>query len=146
MLGRLHVRFMYIIVRPIKVFTPQRMSMVVVFAVHNAKIFSIFVSKLLDTLSLWRERMNWFAHLPIVFVRLVEIVILCFTVRRRFINVLELVGMLPLSTRLVKILFVMEVRFMVIFTWHYLEVVDPLIILWFTISRFGGKSSAENAS
>ena len=141
MLGRLHVRFMYIIVRPIKVFTPQRMSMVVVFAVHNAKIFSIFVSNLLDSLSLWRERMNWFAHLPIVFVRLVEIVILCFTVRRRFINVLELVGMLPLSTRLVKILFVMEVRFMVIFTRHYLEVVDPLIILWFTISRFGGKSS-----
>lgn len=146
MLGRLHVRFMDVIVRPIKVFTPQRMSMVIVFAVHNAKVLSIVASYLFDTHSLWWFRMNWLAHLPIIFICRVEIVILFLAVRRRFINILELVGMLPLSTRLIKILFKVEMRFIIIFTWHYMEVVDPLIMLRLTISRFVAKCRMENAS
>ena len=126
---------MYIIVRPVKVFTPQRMSMVVIFAIHNAEVFCVVASILFDTHSFWWEGMNRFAHLPIIFVHRVEIVILCFAVRRRFINVLKHVGVLPLSTRLIKILFEVEVWFIVIFTWHYMEVVVPLIMFpWINIS------------
>ena len=52
MLGRLHVRFMYIIVWPVKVLTSQRMSMMIVFAIHYAKVFSKVAPNLFDALSL----------------------------------------------------------------------------------------------
>ena len=91
--------------------------------------------------------MNWLTHLPIIFSHLLEIAILFFTMRRRFVNILELIGVLPLSTRLVKILFIVEVRSLIVFARHYVEVVDPLINLRPIIkSRFVTKSRVENAS
>ena len=145
MLGRLHVGLMNIIVGSIKIFTPQRMSMVVIFAVHNAKIFCIVTSHFFNAHSLRRERINWFAHLPIIFVRLIKIVVLSFTVKRRFINVLKLIGMLSLTAWLIKILLVVEMRLCIIFTWHHMEVVNPFA-LSFMISRLGTESRVENAS
>ena len=145
MLGRLHVRFMYIIVWPVKVFTSQRMSMMIVFTVHNAKVLRKVTPNLFDALSLWWEWLNRFTHFPIIFARRVEIVILCFAVRRRFKNVFQLIGILFLSARLVKILIEVGVRFSVIFTWHHVEVVDPLVLHWPTISCFRAKRRMKNA-
>ena len=103
------MRLVYIIKRPVKIFALKRVSMMIVFAIHNAEIFSIVLSGPFNAQSFGGGRINWFTHFPIIFSLLLESGILFFAVRWCFVDIPKIVGMLPLSTRLVKILFIMEV-------------------------------------
>ena len=110
----------------IKILTLQGVPIMIVLAIHRMKIVdeTIF-NEVLKELLLWIG-VNWRPLFPVILCLLIELVELFLPVGWCLIDWFKHIGVLALPKLLIKILFVLCMVCMVIFTWWDVAVVHPM--------------------
>ena len=96
----------FIVNWPIKILPGSTCSIIIIFAVHNLKIILELSFNHFCVISFWRLRINWLSSVPIIFYTLIIKAIISNAIGRNFINILQLILILSLTWRFIKILFV----------------------------------------
>ena len=125
MLWRKHEAFLHVIDGAVEVLSFGRVSMMIVFAIHNIKVLNMAVSHVCHLMFIGWLGVNRRPMLPIVFWLRIKEREFFLTIRRRLINILKLVSILMISTTFIEKLLELGVIKMVIFTVCYMCSIIP---------------------
>ena len=122
---REHETLVHIVDGSVEVFTFSFRSINIVFATHNLEVTAKLAFNIFSLIFVSRIRVNWLASLPIIFGFFIEEAVITDTIRRRFINILDVICVLMGSTSLVEIFLVLSVIAMVVLTISNISSVVP---------------------
>ena len=118
-----------VLIRLTKIFANWSNTIIVIFAIHHLEIMLEWIFNALSKTSFYWFWIYWLSSIPIIFYLLIVKCVILIAIRWRFIYIFQLISILFLTHILIKILFVLSMITMVVFTINHM---CSVIKLWYS--------------